>query len=189
LANNASTLREPRNNAYRLIPKSKLYLIVELSFLQLFTSWEQFLEEAFIRYMCGNITSRGYSPKRFVQPRTLEHALDMVMQGRPYVDWTKLEEVITKAELYFEKGEPFANTLRNASAHLEDMKTLRNRIAHRSKHSEARFQALVRQRIGHNPRGIVPGKFLLKRIPSSNTRTILQEYGNLLLALGNRIVR
>lgn len=111
------------------------------------------------------------------------------MQGRPYVDWTKLDEVITKAELYFEKGEPFANTLRNASAQLEDMKILRNRIAHRSKYSEAKFQALVRQKMGYNPRGIVPGKFLLEKIPSGNTRTVLQEYGDMLLALGNFIVR
>jgi len=111
------------------------------------------------------------------------------MQGRPYVDWTKLDEVITKAELYFDKGEPFANTLRNASAKLEDMKILRNRIAHRSKHSEAKFQDLVRQKMGYNPRGIVPGKFLLEKIPSGSIRTVLQEYGDLLLALGNLIVQ
>jgi len=189
LANSAVTLREPRGNMYRPILKSKIYLIVELSFLQLFTSWEQFLEETFVRYMCGCITQNGYSPKRFVNPRTLKHALEIISQGRQYVDWTKPEDVIDRAELFFDKGEPFANTLRTASNQLEEMKTLRNRIAHRSRHSEKRFQTVVLQKMGYNPHNMVPGKFLLQRIPSSNTRTVLQEYGDLLLALSKLVVR
>jgi len=188
LANDAVSLKELRGNTYRNIRKSKTYLIVELSFLQLFISWEQFLEQTFVRYMCGGITCNGYSPKRFVQPKTLEHAGDIIMQGRPYVDWTKLDEVITKAELYFDKGEPFADTLRNASAQLEDMKMLRNRITHRSKHSEEKFRGLVLQKMGYNPRGMVPGRFLLEKIPRSSARTVLQQYGDLILALGNLIV-
>lgn len=188
LAKDAIDFKEFRGGRYRPILKTRLYLIVELSFLQLFISWEQFLEQTFTRYMCGGRTSSGYSPNRYVQPKTLEHALNMIKQKKPYVDWTVGGEVINKAKLCFRDGEPFANALGGSLGQLEEMKKNRNRIAHRSIHSEKEFQNLVRQKLGYNPKGMVPGKLLLYRIPSTNTKTVLQEYGDLMLISSKLIV-
>lgn len=188
LAKDVTKFKEFRKGKYRPILKLRIHSIVELSFLKLFISWEQFLEHAFTRYMCGARTSSRFSPERFVQPKTLEHALNIIKQERHYVDWTVGSEVIQKAELYFRDGEPFASALGGSLAQLDEMKKIRNRIAHSSKDSEEKFQSLVRQKLGYNPKAMTPGKLLLFRIPSANTKTVLQEYGGLLLVLGNVIV-
>lgn len=188
LADDVAYFQEFRNDRYRPILKRKIHLIVELSFLQLFIAWEEFLEQTFTRYMCGSKTASGYLPRRYVQPTTLKHGLDIIKQERIFVDWTKWEEIITRAKLYFENGAPFAGAIGGSLVQLNEMKTIRNRIAHRSKYSEKRFLSLVRNKFGYNPRGMAPGRLLLSRIPSTNPKTVLKEYGDLLLVLGKMIV-
>ena len=188
LVDDAAHFQELRKGRYRPILRRKTYLIAELSFLQLFISWEDILEQTFTRYMCGGKTASGYSPRRYVQPTTLEHALDIIKQERVFVDWTRWEEIITRANLYFQNGEPFANAIRGALVQLNEIKTIRNRIAHRSEYSIERFLRLVRDKFGYNPRGMTPGRLLLSRIPSANPTTVLKEYGDLLLVLGKMIV-
>lgn len=191
LANDSKHFLEPRGvgGTYLPILKRKQYQITELSFLQIFVSWEQFLEHTFIRYMCGGQTSSGYSPRRLVQPPNLNHALGIVLEGKSYADWTRVEVVIRKAESYFANGEPYKSVLGSASTPLEDMKKIRNRIAHRSAFSERQFRDMVRQRLGHNPWGMNPGRFLLH--PSSGTpgQIFLQQYTQTLLTMGRLIVR
>lgn len=189
LANDVGKFKEFKIDKYLAISKSRIYLITELSFLQLFISWEQFLADTFVRYMCGAVTSSGYSPGRRIQAQNLEHALDVIRQNRPYVDWTRWDEVISHARLYFTDGEPFATALGGSLAQLDEMKNIRNRITHKSPYSSERFKALVMQRFGYNPTGMVPGKFLACRFPDTNPKTVLQEYGDLILVLGKIIVR
>ena len=189
LAKALTNFKEFRSGKYRPISKKIMYLIAENSFLKLFVSWEQFLEQTFIRYMCGGETSSRYSPRRFVQPPSLEHALNFIKQARPYADWTVWDEVIARARLCFGEGKPFTNAS-GGEAQLGEMKIVRNRIAHSSKHSKKKFQELVLQKLGYPPRarGWVPGRLLLSRVPPTNTKTVIQEYGDLVIVLGNLIV-
>jgi hypothetical protein len=68
------------------------------------------------------------------------------------------------------------------------MKTIRNRIAHESKKVEENFRELVRQKVGHLKRGMVPGKLLMSRVPITNTRNVLEEYENVLLTSATILV-
>jgi hypothetical protein len=110
-----------------------------------------------------------------------------VNQGRPYSDWSRSDEVVTRARIYFDKGEPFVTAIENSYNMLEEMRKIRNGIAHSSKHSREKFSELVRQKIGHVPRNIGPGRFLLQDI-SGNGQTLLHDYGSLLKVLGRVIV-
>ncbi|MGB9914699.1 MAG: hypothetical protein ACPLIG_04845 [Candidatus Bathyarchaeales archaeon] len=130
IANKAIHYKELRRGKYRSIPKPMLYSINELSFLKLFISWEHFLEQAFIRFMCGAKNSAGLPREIYVNPTSLEHALSMLKQKQRYVDWTIVDDVIKRAKLYFKDGEPFSTALGQASAHLTEMKIIRNRIVH-----------------------------------------------------------
>lgn len=187
LPDDVSKFKEFRDDKFRPIKKCTIYLVTELSFLQLFVALEEFLEDTFTYYLCGTKSLSGNTPKKYVIPSDLQHAHDIVCQGRPYMDWNKWEDIINKANLYFENGEPFNSVIGGLRAELDEMKKIRNRIAHCSKHSEKLFQAVVRQKLGYEPRGsIAPGRFLLMNTPDSG-QSILQEYGRILNALGNSI--
>lgn len=189
LTNDAQRFKEPRgmSNKYFILTKPKQYSVVELSFLRLYTSWEEFIEQAFVRYMCGATTSTGYSPKRYVQPLNLRHAFNICTQGRAYADWMRLDEVIQKSKLYFEDGEPFKNALGSAATALDEMKTIRNRITHGSEHSNKEFRQVVMNRIGVSQKNMVPGRFLLI-ISTKNGLSLFEEYANTLLAICDLVV-
>lgn len=189
LAKDVKEFKQLRNGRYRGLGKKRIYLIVEISFLHLFISFEHFLEQTFCSYLCGGRASSGYFPDgRGVQAQDYDHALDIVGQGRPYIDWSRWSEIIGIAQIYFGYGEPFATALGGSLAQLDEMRKIRNRIAHNSQTSERLFQELVRQKFGYNPRGITPGRFLLSKGTLSQNRTIIQEYGDLISVVGTLVV-
>jgi hypothetical protein len=189
LADEVGQFKEFRNARYRSIRKKRIYLIVEISFLHLFISFEHFLEQIFCFYLCGCKTSSGYLPSsRGIQAEGYDHALDIIRQEKPYVDWSRWSEIINIARICFEYGEPFATALGGSLAQLEEMRKIRNRIAHSSQTSERAFQDLIRQKLGYNPKGMTPGRFLLNKGSLPKHKTIIQEYGDLISILGRLIV-
>jgi len=137
--------------------------------------------------MCGAITTSGYTPKRYVQPQTLQHALNIILQNKDYIDWTRWNEVKMWAQNYFKDGEPYLSAIRGTEVQLNEMKTIRNRVTHHSEYTVSRFLNLVRDKIGNIPRGITPGKFLNLELPDSED-TVIKYYVNVLLSLGRIIV-
>jgi hypothetical protein len=189
LSVDAEKFREFKSNRYHPLTQSRRFLITELSFLQIFNAWEEFLEETFIHYMCGHKTQSGYSPilKVRLSEATLHQASVTVNQGKAYSDWSRSDEVMNRARIYFDKGEPFATAIENSYNMLEEMRKIRNGIAHSSTHSREKFSELVRQKIGYLPRNMGPGRFLLQDISGSG-QTLLYNYGSLLKVLGRVIV-
>jgi hypothetical protein len=61
----------------RGLPFFQVEQIAELAYLRVYASWETFLEESFIRFMCGAPSASGSRPRRYVGPRTIEHARDL----------------------------------------------------------------------------------------------------------------
>jgi len=171
-----------------VIPPGQLRLLAELSFLRIFLAWEEFLEETFIRYMRGAKTGSGYGPRCFVNPTTLEHASQILTSPRQYVDWTTPSEAIKRAKLYFHQGEPYASALLGATEDLQDMNTIRNRIAHSSAHAKQQFRSLVLRKFGYNPAGMGPGRLLLHTIPPHGQQTFFEHHANVILTLSAMIV-
>lgn len=144
------------------LPQVQLEIIAELAFLRVFMAWENFLEESFIRYLVGAASPSGYTPDRFVNPPNMEIAEKLILgEKREYVRWNSTNEVIARSKIYFKDGEPYKNALQVATIELDEMNTIRNRIAHKSTYSKDKFNQLIRRTFGHGIRGMTPGRFLL----------------------------
>lgn len=167
----------------------RLEQVAELCLVRLELSWEAFLEETFARFLCGAPSLSGVSPIRFATPRNLEHARDLMIgleRVRRYSDWTDPQTVIDRADLLFKDGAPFVSPIRAAFRDLNDMKTMRNCIAHRSDFARAQFQKVVLGRYGvaHNWH---PGRFLLRLSPGGAI-TNLEFFSNRVLLVAQQIV-
>lgn len=151
-------------------------IITELAFLRIFIAWENFLEESFVRYSIGAESPSRYKPTRLLVPRNIGHALNLITQGREYAKWNSANEVISRVEVYFRDGEPYRNVFRGATADLNDMNTIRNRIAHKSASTKEKFNNFVRRKLGHGRRGMTPGRFLLTSMNSGSQDKYLDYY-------------
>jgi len=175
--------------------KGKLYIsklhyemIIELAFLRGFLAWETFLEESFILYLMGKKSPSGYVPKRFVIPKNRKHAEEFTSAEARYADWTAIDVVIKRADRYFTSGEPYASALKNRTSRFNDIKTLRNAIAHSSKYTREKFKVLVRRQLTYYPAGLTPGGFLVKGLLTVTTRTFLEDYLDTILQAAKEVV-
>jgi hypothetical protein len=152
------------------LPNFQAALISELAFLRCFLAWEVFLEEAFYQYILGRAAPDGTQYARYLQPRNMTHAKQVIRGGRAFVTWTDTRSIIDRAEMFLRDGEPFATALGNASSDFADMVKIRNRIAHRSDRATADFLELVRRTLGSVPQGMSPGRFLRGTDPANAAR-------------------
>lgn len=189
LAKDARDFHELRGGSLRQIRQSRVCQINEMAFLGMFLSWEDFIEATFIRYMCGASTNTRYKPKVFVSPINLEHALKFfVVKPRDYVEWSSGQLVIERAEMVFRDGEPYTSAIRPSLTDLNDMRQIRNAIAHRSGTAWKKFESTVRRILGSRPRGLAPGMFLgLTHV--SGGKPFIEYYKDVLSVVASRIVR
>lgn len=135
--------------------------MTEMAFLRAFLAWESFVEESFILYLAGQKPPRGRAPKRYAFPPNLGAAMEWVIpEGRPYARWAAAEDVIERAERFFQTGRPFAPVLRGNQNALEDVQIIRNAIVHKSTSARMKFERLVRTKLGTLPRNLTVGGFL-----------------------------
>ncbi len=163
------------------IPRIQIETIAELAFLRLFMSWENFLEESFVRYLVGAKSLSGQEPARFVNPPTMQITLQIISgETREFVKWNSASEVIARSKIYFKDGEPYTTALESITVDLNEMNTVRNRIAHKSKISQQKFNDFIRRTFGHGISGMTPGRFLLTPKNSNQQSTFLDYYGTII---------
>ena len=143
------------------LPTYRKAVIYELAFLRCFLAWEVFLEGTFYAYMLGKGSPDGTKFGCYVSPRDEQHARDIIRGNRRFATWARSGDVIQRAELYFNNGEPYSSALGSASSDLVDMVIVRNRIAHQSGSAKSNFLDLVRRKHGSVPQGTNAGRFLL----------------------------
>lgn len=170
------------------MPQIQVELVAELAFLRVFIAWENFLEQSFLRYLVGARSRSGQAPTKYVNPKNLDHARQVVCSGREYFQWNSASKVVQIAETYFRDGEPFKPILEGISAELKDMATIRNRIAHRSTSARDRFNSLVRKNFGHGKPGMTPGRFLLTSTTPSSQSSFFDDYTQTISAASFLIV-
>jgi hypothetical protein len=111
-----------------------------------------------------------------------------------YVEWSTAQDVKNRSDRFFKQGKPFAEPLGAGTLHLERMKKIRNRIAHRSPHADKKFKELMRELFGsYKPE--TPGGFLLSTPPANfglisgtaNKATVIETYAEILKTLAYQI--
>lgn len=162
--------------------------ITAAAFLNLFISWETFLEDVLSKLMTGVPTISGHLPTRYVSPPTIEAALKLLIGINRYFDFANHENLKIIAKMYFQGGYPLEPHLSSITQDLADMKIMRNASAHVTSTTQTELNKLA-QRIFSTPHpGISLYTLLVTPDPrSSSGETIYQAYKNKLIAAATLI--
>lgn len=164
-------------------------LYASIALLRIHLAWEDFIENVFIRYMCGAQTASGYSPVLLGAPYPNSRAaLSNLLGGSSYLTWSP-NNIVTRANVYFDRGDPFVAMVNSARNSLIQINTVRNRFAHRSQFAIVEFETVIRNAIGYMPRGINPGRFLLMADPNNPGLRFVDTYAAILRVSARSIVR
>jgi hypothetical protein len=165
-------------------------LFASLALLRMHLAWEDYIENVFLRYICGARTSTGYSPT-LLSPSTpnLRTASTILLGRNNYLNWSPTN-IESRARQFFRLGEPFISTINISRNALQEISTIRNRFAHRSESAYLEFEIIVRNALGFMPRGINSGRFLLMNDPANPHSHIrfIDKYATILRVSAGNIV-
>jgi len=173
----------------KLWTTDEIVFITESAFLKMFTAWESFLEQSFILYLTGNLSTSGKAITKYANPVDEEHAHKILIGVMKYVDWSNPDIVRKFAKLYFDSGEPYENAISSAYSDLMDLKTIRNSSAHISSTTVKNLDSLATRKLNRPTVGITVYDLILAIDPSSIGNTILKTYQDILDASADIIAR
>lgn len=129
--------------------------IFSLAFLDVLVGWEDFIAACFIRYLAGAKAPSGYRPKlRIGKCESIKHAYEVLsgIEGfdpsKKFLRWSSWNEILQKAKIYFENGEPFSTVSDKERQRLNDAFIIRNRVAHSSEKCRHDFKKIARKHLG-----------------------------------------
>lgn len=178
--------------------------VVELAFMGVVASWEEFLEMSLVRYMAGAKTKAGYEPTpKFGRATSIEHSYQVLSTNArfdPLNDYLKVSDpkwVTNSADFYFSVhgyGEVKAK-----SELIGHATSIRNRVAHSSEKCRGAFKATALYFLapphGKLTRGYGPGDLLLDPVARHFGHPIVQAglthyaaYVKLFQSLAGKIV-
>lgn len=139
----------------------RLEALYEMAYLRVFVSWEAFLEQAFLRYLCGYVSAHGAAVPALGTTflPTLAKAEQAVLSGNAYVLWHSPARVILRSKRFFHTSRVEAIVLSN-SARLEALAAVRHRITHSQADARNKFDAATMALAGKRYPGSRPGSFL-----------------------------
>ena len=143
--------------------------VIELAFMGIVASWEEFLEQTLVRYLTGAQTKKGNLTKlKAGRADTIQHAYELLSldpnynPDKSYLKTSDPRWMLRICDFYF-STHPF-DCLRNKIELIRHANTIRNRVAHNSTKSKAYFKltALYFIRFSGNTlsKGYGPGALL-----------------------------
>jgi hypothetical protein len=164
---------------YKELHPSQAHKIIELSFLNLISGWEEFVENIFVRYLVGASSLSNYSPiLRIGKCNTINHAYELLSLSYGFtpeknrLNLGNTKEIIKKAKILFESGKPFSKISENQLAVLQDCYIIRNRIAHSSRKCNDSFKNLALKYLNIKNGKLPPGFSVGKLLSSKNINGI-----------------
>ena len=120
--------------------------VVELAFMGVVASWEEFLERALVRYLAGAKTKTGYAPTpKFGKAKNIEHSYQIISGNSKFdneKDYLKVNDpkwVANIADFHF-SAHGFSDVKLKGDL-LGHATSIRNRVAHSSEKCRADFKA------------------------------------------------
>lgn len=149
----------------------RIELLYELAFLRMFVAWEAFLEQVFLRYLCGYTSKHGGATPRPGQAfsPTLAATAVAVLGGKNYLLWHNPLTVADRCAGVFASC-PIETVLRSNAARLDACAAVRHRIAHAQTDARQKFDAATMTMAGQRYRGARPGAFLRDRDATTTPR-------------------
>lgn len=157
--------------------------VVELAFMGMVASWEEFLERALVRYVAGAKAKNGYAPTpKFGLANNISHSYEILSgnsnynPAKHYLKVTDTKWIRNTADYIF-KAHSFG-ILQTNSALMDHAVSIRNRVAHSSEKCRADFKLaavhFLQPPNGQLVQGYMPGKLLLSPV----TRHFPRAYTN-----------
>ena len=112
-------------------------------YLDVFTSFEQLIEDLFLGLLSGRLSSRSALVVPSITFRNSNLVREIVYGGRRYVDWLPYDRTEQLADRFFHQGRPFSSLNNVEKRQIRDCYYIRNAIAHNSEHSMRVFRQEV----------------------------------------------
>ena len=140
----------------------------ELAYLHIFLAWENLLEDALLRLICGYARSTGPEPLVVggSYHRTISAAETAILAGRAYRLWHNPIAVIGYAQQFL-AGSRYELVIASSVARLTHFASVRHRIAHSQRHAEQQFDVATMSIAGRRYPASRPGRFLRDWVPTS----------------------
>ena len=151
----------PASRTRRNLHPTRLEALYEMAYLRIFVGWEAFLEEVFLRYLCGYSSIHGTAVllPGVSYETTLAHAEQTLLAGSRYVLWHNPATVATRARRFFQAS-PIAAVVLSNTARLDELAAVRHRITHAQEDARRNFDRATMAIAGKRYRGARPGAFL-----------------------------
>lgn len=157
-------LRSYHSNASISIAPKLNHFVSELMFLRLFSIFEHSVAEFAYKIASGAAYLNGNSAQLHVTANSVQSARGLFLShGRPRprqnLQWTKARHIRESVQFVIPANEPFVRNAQNHGHLIDEMRKIRNAIAHRTSSSRAEFRRVIRQSYGANV-SLSPGAFL-----------------------------
>jgi hypothetical protein len=153
-------ISSPRDSiAWRELHPVRLEVLYEMAYLRIFILWESFLEESFLRYVCGYSTTIGLASLINPPEKTLAAARATMLGGRPYVSWSQPTSIEGLCRRFINNG-IHELVIKSNRARLDWFTSIRNRVAHGSAHSKSQFDIATMSLVGRRYPGASAGRLL-----------------------------
>lgn len=159
------------------ISKRQLHALTESTFFGAFRAYENFVRELFILYCQEKPTTDNFPVKSYLKPRSFSHAEELIRSSMRFTDWNDPEAIIRRSDLFLRGGFPVRDMYTTNKNTFDDMKVLRNHIAHRSVESFKAYRRILQRHLRTQPLCTPePGEFLLFTDDADPTKYRLQSY-------------
>lgn len=147
-------------------------LLAEISMLRLCYVLENLLETSVAKLLSGATYLDGSHPTRVIQLRSSRAALQAMStynrnKTRAVLKWNRVSEIKENVRFMMSSSEHALTALDKYGAIIDEMRRIRNRIAHNSSRCRSEFRPVVLKYYGAELNHISPGTLLLsaRRVP------------------------
>jgi hypothetical protein len=168
-------------------------LMAEMIMLQAFYLFESAMESIAAKLCCGGRYADGVRPFLLHASTSVEDALNnMRAFGRQHpkgiLKWNKSDEMNGNLRYLMDSTDHYRTTCRHHSGRLNEMRIVRNHIAHANASTRREYVLVVGRRLGGVPARLPsPGLFVQRQIAPSTT--ILIEYIATMTAIVRDVAR
>ena len=153
-------------SAIQQIPPKYQKLVTENVMLRLFDLFLESIESIAAKLLCGAVYSDGTIPHVIISVAKSKKTAVILMSNHcraksRTLHWSKVNEIKENMKYVLNSGDHFITTLDNHSLLIEEMRCVRNRIAHNNEKCRRDYQSVVRRYYGVVANSVTPGTLLL----------------------------
>lgn len=165
------------------------HFIGEMVMLRLFSIFEDTVAEIAFKLAAGGKYLNGSAPTMLVRAGRVQDARALYLgyglaKPKQYLKWTKASYIRDSVSTIMPENEKYVTNVQNHGQVIEEMRKVRNVLAHNTTSARADFKNVIRTNYGVNI-SISPGVFLIstKRSATCNLRRYLSSTQIILRAM------